>query len=539
MIAPARTRFTELSARERAAALLDPGTFRELIGPFERLESPHLEPQGIVPACDDGVVVARGELDGKESVVLAVEGLFQGGGIGEVSGAKIAGALELALRDAESGRPVCPVILLETGGIRLQEANLGLLAIAEIHAAIVALRSYVPVVGVIGGMVGCFGGMAIAAGLCSHVVMTREGRLGLNGPQVLEQELRRPPPGMGDHRRRTTRCHRYGGFARRGRCCSDRPGGAVRVRSRSIHGAPQRTGWRLRSPAGRYRRVRAARWTGAAHLVERRWERAMSGGRTWFEALAGATSGGEPSSVLCADGAVDGERARFLAVVPDPEPKFPRARGGELGLEEGWAIARYVREAVAEDGDRRALVAIVDVPGQPYGYREELLGLHLALAAAVDAYATARLAGHPVVALVVGQAISGAFLAHGMQANRIIALEDPGVTVQVMSKRSTARITRRSVEELDQIAEEVPATAYDVASFARLGALHRLIQGVNAAEPTEEDVERVRGALAEEISSARHDGSTDLSGRLDSPEARQHRGASLRVRERLAEEWSG
>jgi malonate decarboxylase beta subunit len=264
----------------------------------------------------------------------------------------------------------------------------------------------------------------------------------------------------------------------------------------------------------------------------------MSGGRTWFEALAGATSGGEPASVLCADGAVDGERARFLAVVPDPEPKFPRARGGELGLEEGWAIARYVREAVAEDGDRRALVAIVDVPGQPYGYREELLGLHLALAAAVDAYATARLAGHPVVALVVGQAISGAFLAHGMQANRIIALEDPGVTVQVMSKRSTARITRRSVEELDQIAEEVPATAYDVASFARLGALHRLIQGVNAAEPTEEDVERVRGALAAEISSARHDGSTDLSGRLDSPEARQHRGASLRVRERLAEEWS-
>ena len=264
----------------------------------------------------------------------------------------------------------------------------------------------------------------------------------------------------------------------------------------------------------------------------------MSRGRTWFEALAGVSPAGEPASVLCADGAVGGERARFLAVVPDPEPKFPRARGGELGLEEGWAIARYLREAVAEEGDRRALVAVVDVPGQPYGYREELLGLHLALAAAVDAYATARLAGHPVVALVVGQAISGAFLAQGMQANRIIALEDPGVAVQVMSKRSTARVTRRSVEELDEIAEEVPATAYDVASFARLGALHRLIQGVNAAEPTEEDVERVRGALAEEISSARHDGSTDLSGRLDSPEARQHRGASLRVRERLAEEWS-
>jgi len=188
--APARPkiRFTELSARERAAALLDPGTFRELIGPFERLESPHLEPQGVIPACDDGVVVARGDLDGERAVVLAVEGLFQGGGIGEVSGAKIAGALELALRDAERGHPIRPVLLLETGGIRLQEANLGLLAIAEIHAAIVALRSHAPVVGVVAGTVGCFGGMAIAAGLCSHVVMTREGRLGLNGPQVIEQE---------------------------------------------------------------------------------------------------------------------------------------------------------------------------------------------------------------------------------------------------------------------------------------------------------------------------------------------------------------
>ena len=267
----------------------------------------------------------------------------------------------------------------------------------------------------------------------------------------------------------------------------------------------------------------------------------MSRGRVWFEALAGAIPVGEPASVLCADGTVRGERARFLVVVPDPEARFPRARKGELGLDEGWALARHVREAVAqdEDGERRALVAVVDVPGQPYGYREELLGLHLALAAAVDAYATARLAGHPVVALVVGRAISGAFLAHGMQANRILALDDPGVAVQVMSKRSTARVTRRSVEELDKIAEDVPATAYDVTSFSRLGALYRLIEGVDAAEPDAEDIETVYDALFEAISSARHDSATDLSGRLASPESREHRAASSRVRERLAEEWNG
>jgi len=41
---------------------------------------------------------------------------------------------------------------------------------------------------VIAGPVGCFGGMSIAAGLCSYILMTREARLGLNGPQVIEQE---------------------------------------------------------------------------------------------------------------------------------------------------------------------------------------------------------------------------------------------------------------------------------------------------------------------------------------------------------------
>ena len=108
--------------------------------------------------------------------------------MGEVGGAKIAGALELAAEDNRNGIPTRAVLLLETGGVRLQEANLGLAAIAEIQAAIVELRDYQPVIGVVAGSVGCFGGMSIAAGLCSYLVVTREARVGLNGPQVIEQE---------------------------------------------------------------------------------------------------------------------------------------------------------------------------------------------------------------------------------------------------------------------------------------------------------------------------------------------------------------
>ena len=183
-----RDSFIELDARCRARALLDPGTGRELAGPFDRIKSPWLERQGISPQADDGVVVIKGNIDGHPSVVLAIEGAYQGGSMGEVGGAKIAGALELAADDNRKGIPTCAVILFETGGVRLQEANLGLAAIADIHAAIVDLRRYQPVIGVSAGTVGCYGGMSIAAGLCSYLVLTREARLGLNGPQVIEQE---------------------------------------------------------------------------------------------------------------------------------------------------------------------------------------------------------------------------------------------------------------------------------------------------------------------------------------------------------------
>ena len=180
--------FIELNARERARAVLDSGSFRELLGPFERVKSPWLALQGLIAQADDGVVIARGRLGGQPALIASIEGAYQGGSIGEVSGAKIAGALELAVRDCERGRPLRVVLLLETGGVRLQEANLGLAAIAEIHAAIVALRRHVAVVGVVAGPVGCFGGMSLAAALCSRLIVTRQARLGMNGPEVIEQE---------------------------------------------------------------------------------------------------------------------------------------------------------------------------------------------------------------------------------------------------------------------------------------------------------------------------------------------------------------
>ncbi|MGK9236249.1 biotin-independent malonate decarboxylase subunit gamma [Inquilinus limosus] len=265
-----------------------------------------------------------------------------------------------------------------------------------------------------------------------------------------------------------------------------------------------------------------------------------SRGRIWLSALAGPGTLIEGvSTVLAADAPLGGETARFIAVVPDPANRFPRARHGEVGLDEGWGLAAAVRQVIEADRDgvRRPIVAVVDVTSQAYGRQEEMLGIHLACAAAADAYATARLAGHPVVALLVGKAMSGAFLAHGYQANRILALADDGVLVHAMGREAAARVTRRTVAELDRLGEQVPPMAYGIRAYAGLGLLHRLIEGVSAETPAPEDVERVRDELVQAVADIRASGRRDLSCRLASPEAQRTRAASIEVRRRIVEQW--
>ncbi|MGF6758598.1 biotin-independent malonate decarboxylase subunit gamma [Paraburkholderia sp. GAS42] len=263
----------------------------------------------------------------------------------------------------------------------------------------------------------------------------------------------------------------------------------------------------------------------------------LTRGARWFRALAGEPVTAAP--VWSADALLGDEAARFIAVVPDPMNRFPRATDNVVGLEQGWLLARAVRETIAADahaGTRRPIVAIVDVKSQAYGYREEMLGIHLACAAAVDAYASARDAGHPVVALIVGPAMSGAFLAHGYQANRIVALDAPGTMVHAMGKDAAARVTRRTVEELDALGEKIVPMSYSMTSFAKLGLLDQLIEGIDADAPNETQIERVRQVLVESARAAR-DGARDLSHRLQSDTAKATRAASIEVRRRLAEQW--
>lgn len=261
-------------------------------------------------------------------------------------------------------------------------------------------------------------------------------------------------------------------------------------------------------------------------------------GSAWLDKLTGGArpNPGYPASVLVVDATLGARPARYLAVTPDPDNPFPRARSGEAGLLEGWQLARAVRElldAERERAQKSAIVAVVDVTSQAYGRREEAFGIHQALAAAAAAYADARLAGHPVIGLIVGNAISGGFLAHGYQANRLIALDDDGVMVHAMGKQSAARITMRTVEALESLAATVPPMAYDVRNYASLGLLWRLLPVSSAETPSAADVEQVGLALREALADIDASPDRGLGSRLHAA----NRQASQAVRERMRAQW--
>lgn len=270
-------------------------------------------------------------------------------------------------------------------------------------------------------------------------------------------------------------------------------------------------------------------------------ERKASTGRRWFEALSGTNGerSGTPGSLLIADATLGDERVTYIAVAPDPDARFMRARHAELGLEEGWFGAKYLTDLIKADrnGIKRPIITVVDSKSQAYGRREELAGIYLAAAALIAAFAEARLEGHPVIALIVGRAVSGSFLELCGQANEIIAFNSPDVIVHAMYKEAAARITRRSVAELDKLGEKIVPLAYDIGSFAKLGALYKLLDVANPSEPADATVQQVKTVLLEAIASARS-GPRDLSRRLQSEGAQNLRQASLIVREKMAQQWA-
>ncbi|MFS0961895.1 biotin-independent malonate decarboxylase subunit beta [Enterococcus durans] len=552
--------FVELNARDRVNALLDNG--HELIDPFDQLIAPSLLAQGIVPESDDGIVVSRGTIAGKQALVIAMEGKFQGGGIGEVSGAKIVSALEHALEENKKGNEIFPIIVLDTGGVRLQEANYGLLSISEIGNMIIALKEYVPVIGLVPGRVGSFGGMSITSALMSYLIAMKKARVGLNGPEVIEQEAGVREFDSSD---KDLIWNTLGSRQRvESKIIDELVTDSVESIKEAVVAAINERKDTHRSESSEFylslldsldlsKPMTIAEYNEAIAkhqatpvelptVSEGDKPAATSVGYEWFEAL---TDMKNPTSsvgtVYYGESDKFAEDAIVTSIVPDPKNPMYRVRNGEVGLVEGFRMGQILNHVYEEDKDKvikRPIVIVIDVPSQAYGYNEELIGIHVALANSAAAYAKLRQAGHPVIGLIAGNAISGAFLAHGLQSSRLIALNSKEITVQAMSKASAARVTKRTIAEIEAAADKVPAIAYDINNYTKLGAIHCFLEDITDQKASEKNVNEVIKAINAAISDVREKNDTMLTARYTNETAKKMgRVETNKVRAKMAEEW--
>lgn len=165
-------------------------------------------------------------------------------------------------------------------------------------------------------------------------------------------------------------------------------------------------------------------------------------------------------------------------------PRFNVVYFGVIGLEEAYKMALTVYHTMEADKDKpleekRPIVLIVDTPGNGPGKVEEIIGMNKATGGYQLALAEARKAGHPIVAMVIGRAISGAFLCHGLQADHILSLDkDFGTMIHVMPITSISRITKIDIERLEELSKGNPVFAAGVEFFYRLGGVEEKVEQV-------------------------------------------------------------
>jgi malonate decarboxylase beta subunit len=493
----ARASFREASARRRLAALLDPG-FVERLGPEERVTSPHLAVLGLPVAFDDGVVVGEGTLGGAPVLAAAQEGAFMGGSVGEVHGAKLVGLL----RRAHRVRPRGVILVLDSGGVRLQEANAGLVAVSEVMRAVLEARAAgIPVVALVGGAWGCFGGMGIVARCCDAIAMSEEGRLGLSGPDVLEtskgvEEL--------DASDRALVWRTYGGKHRwilgeADLLVEDHPA-AFRAAAEELLARPRPVALDAlaREQARLEARIAFAGRCGDAAEVWR-LAGAVAPARLPLLELAPFQEAAAPARDALAQAPAPGADLlgpRRPHADPGLDALFPgghevdeaggvlrgvgRGRdgretavvgslgGAELGVEGALALSAEILRVVRQHPGR-PILALVDSRGQRMSRRDELLGLNGLLGHLAACVELARRRGHRLVALVRGDAVSGGVLPLGFMADEVHAV--PGANPWVMALPAMARVTKLPLERLEALSRTSPVLAPGLDGFQRLGAL--------------------------------------------------------------------
>ncbi|MDO4283829.1 MAG: carboxyl transferase domain-containing protein [Eubacteriales bacterium] len=163
-------------ASQRINALLDDNSFVE-IGALvtARATDFNMKPE---QAPSDGVITGYGVINGSLVYVYSQDASVLGGSVGEMHAKKIAGLYELAIK---TGAPI--IGLLDSAGLRLQEATDALNAFASIYAAQAKASGVIPQVTAVFGS--CGGGLSLIPAMSDFSFMADGAKLFVNAPNAL------------------------------------------------------------------------------------------------------------------------------------------------------------------------------------------------------------------------------------------------------------------------------------------------------------------------------------------------------------------
>ena len=165
-------------ARQRINALLDENSFVEIGALVTARNTDFNLKQEETPS--DGVVTGYGVIDGNLVYVYSQDASVLGGSIGEMHAKKIVRLYDLAIK---TGSPV--IGLIDSAGLRLQEATDALNAFGEIYLKQVEASGVVPQITAIFGS--CGGGLALIPSITDFTFMESEkAKLFVNSPNALE-----------------------------------------------------------------------------------------------------------------------------------------------------------------------------------------------------------------------------------------------------------------------------------------------------------------------------------------------------------------
>ena len=169
---------TTSQASQRITALLDENSFVEIGAMVTARATDFNLKQTETPS--DGVVTGYGVIDGNLVYVYSQDASVLNGSIGEMHAKKIANLYDLALK---TGAPV--IGLIDSAGLRLQEATDALNGFGEIYKKQVMASGVIPQITAVFGT--CGGGLAIFPTLTDFTFMEeKKAKLFVNSPNALD-----------------------------------------------------------------------------------------------------------------------------------------------------------------------------------------------------------------------------------------------------------------------------------------------------------------------------------------------------------------